>query len=670
MTREKDAPAGRCPSTSAPTMDARTNPTEASPTTTVRTPADTLPSDAMPSTQRPLAGDLDAPSAVTTSRMPLHDAGFAARYVNRSVLGRGGMGEVRLCHDARIGRDIAMKVLRPGLESTSGTGARFVREARIQGQLEHPAIVPVYDLGLAPGDDAFFTMKRILGSTLEEVVEGLRAGNPEVERRFGRRRLLTAFSQVCLAVDFAHSRGVIHRDLKPGNVMLGDFGEVYVLDWGIARVRGSDDLADTPMDLARLRDTSSETRDGEVLGTPGYMAPEQVRQDPIDERADVYALGCILFELLTTQTLHDRHRSVAELLATTLRGSDARASVRAPSRDIPPELDSICVKATGTNREDRYPSARALHEAVERFLDGDRDLARRRELADESASRASRAALRAAGPDGKGSDRAEAIFEVGRALAFEPTHAEATRLLARLWDEAPKNPTTEALATVERASRKAKQLATRANTFAYVAWVAFAPIVLWMGVREPYWAIATLALLAASGIASMLALRSSRHADLLGWLAFVLGTMSLSLCGGILGPLVIVPTLAVGHTTGYALRPGRTGRLFVVAASCLAIVLPLVAELLGWLPSSIAVRDGAVVLLPRMLELQGPATVVLMTAAALGTIVVTGLFVGRIRDEIDEGEHRLRMQTWHLGQLVPAQAREAVAADLRRRRSG
>src|SRR5262249_11894390 len=157
------------------------------------------------------------------------------RYLPRELLGRGGMGEVRLCRDVTIGRDVALKVVRPRSGApTPVHQRRFVREARVQGQLEHPAIVPVYDAGVDPDGALYFTMKRVRGESLSDVLRALRGGDPKAAQRTSQRRLLTLFSQVCMAVQFGHEKGVVHRDLKPENLMLGDFGEVYLLDWGLA----------------------------------------------------------------------------------------------------------------------------------------------------------------------------------------------------------------------------------------------------------------------------------------------------------------------------------------------------------------------------------------------------------------------------------------------------
>ncbi|HEU4535735.1 MAG TPA: serine/threonine-protein kinase, partial [Polyangiaceae bacterium] len=224
----------------------------------------------------------DQPGPVAVDAVPwlVESARFEQRYEARGVLGEGGVGEVRSCRDRLVGREVALKVLRPGSAGSAEARERFVREARVQGQLEHPAVVPVYDLGLAPGGEAYFTMRQVRGKTLDEIVRGLAAGDPAVREKYTRRRLLTALRSVCLAIDFAHRRGVLHRDLKPANIILGDFGEVYVLDWGLAKVAGAEDPTFEPLDDP----TAGHTMQGQMLGTPGYMAPEQVRGE--NERLD------------------------------------------------------------------------------------------------------------------------------------------------------------------------------------------------------------------------------------------------------------------------------------------------------------------------------------------------------------------------------------------------
>nr|MBA3457456.1 serine/threonine protein kinase [Deltaproteobacteria bacterium] len=215
-----------------------------------------------------------------------------ARYVMRDMLGRGGMGDVLLATDAQIGRDVAVKRMR---DRRTTSVARFLREARIQGRLDHPAIVPVHEVAVDEEDRPYFVMKRLTGTTLADILaaRGHVSLTTSSIDKHPLSRLLRAYSDVCLAVEFAHTRGVIHRDLKPANIMLGDFGEVYVLDWGVARVMG-DDSTDS-LEIGPSKEPAGSTEAGTVLGTIGYMPPEQLRGMSIDRRADVYALGCILF---------------------------------------------------------------------------------------------------------------------------------------------------------------------------------------------------------------------------------------------------------------------------------------------------------------------------------------------------------------------------------------
>ncbi|MBA2539616.1 MAG: serine/threonine protein kinase, partial [Deltaproteobacteria bacterium] len=210
-----------------------------------------------------------------------------AGYDIGELIGKGGMGEVLAAHDLKIGRDIAIKRMHG--EQSPRSMSRFLREAHVQARLEHPAIVPVHDLGTDEAGRLFFTMKRLVGVTLADRLTETEPIHP----------LLRAFIEVALAIDFAHARNVVHRDLKPANIMLGEFGEVYVLDWGVARELDSRDdiLTDeggvTPLDAAG---DITATKAGAVLGTPGYMSPEQVRGDPAGTAADIYALGAMLFE--------------------------------------------------------------------------------------------------------------------------------------------------------------------------------------------------------------------------------------------------------------------------------------------------------------------------------------------------------------------------------------
>ena len=326
------------------------------------------------------------------------------RYTLGETIGRGGQGEVVLARDQQIGREVAVKRIRAA-EPSAETLARFVREARVQGRLEHPAVVPVHDLAVDRDGRPFFVMKRLSGTPMSELIVAMREGREDAVAT--RRRMLRAFADVCLAVELAHTQGIIHRDLKPANVMLGDFGEVYVLDWGVARaVADPDEPAIASAGDGLALDTG-ETRAGTILGTPAYMAPEQLAGEPAGPAADVYALGCVLFEIVAGEGLFKGPRSIASQ-------PNPRPSSRRP--DAPPELDAICERALALDPAARYPSARALHVAVQAFLDGDRDVAVRKELALGHVDEA-RAAL-ANTRDELG--RRKAIRAAGRALALDP----------------------------------------------------------------------------------------------------------------------------------------------------------------------------------------------------------------------------------------------------------
>ena len=282
------------------------------------------------------------------------------RYEIVDEIARGGMGTVYRARDRELGREVALKVsLQPGKEA--GLEERLLREARVLARLEHPGLVPVHDVGTLPDGRVFYAMKRVRGSRLDHHF----AAEPSIPAR------LRTFERICETVAFAHAHGVIHRDLKPENVMVGAFGEVLVLDWGVARLR-DDGVAAAPGQVDEAP-APGRTAHGTVLGTPGYMAPEQARGDVegTDERADVYALGAILHFLLTDAA----------------PSPDASAgSPRRRNPAVPRPLDSICTRALAADAGQRYPTVQALAADVSAFLSG-RPVAAHREGPIEWASR-------------------------------------------------------------------------------------------------------------------------------------------------------------------------------------------------------------------------------------------------------------------------------------------
>ena len=306
-----------------------------------------------------ITGDSDSGPVPTDSRYARSSIGFEDRYEVLGVLATGRMAEIRLVRDRPFAREIAMKVLRARKPSSRW---RFFREARVQGQLSHPAIVPVYDLGLDPSGDVYFTMKWVRGLRFDLAV-GEHAGDEPGKTAFTQRQLLARMHQICLALHYAHSRGVVHRDLKPTNVMLGEFGEVYVLDWGLAKVRTEVNPRYEPVDDAS---GAMRTSDGSVLGTIGFMAPEQLQGEvDVNARADVYSLGAMLFELLAGEPLHKG--SAATQALSSLKTDGARPS--RSGREIPEPLDALCERALRVKPEDRLDSAAEMADVIEAHLD-------------------------------------------------------------------------------------------------------------------------------------------------------------------------------------------------------------------------------------------------------------------------------------------------------------
>jgi serine/threonine-protein kinase len=591
-------------------------------------------------------GDDDTTAAVVRDKAGAAPAAPGTRYIRKAPLGKGGMGVVHLCHDARLRRDVALKTAPDALAADPAIRSMLLREARIQARLEHPAIVPVHDLGAADGVP-FFTMRRIEGTSLHAVLNRLRAGEPEATERYGTRRLLAAFSTICVAVAFAHSRGVLHRDIKPANIVLGDYGEVYLIDFGVAKVADARDIA----------------AGAQMVGTIGYVAPEQARGDDVDERADVYSLGAILFELLTLQRLHEGEAPAA-LLSTT-RGADARASVRAPDRAVPPELEALCVRATALAREERFATAAELHEEVERFLDGHRDLARRRELARQHVGRAREALVRAFenGVD-RPARRDEALDEANRALALDPESDDARHALAEV--VVMTQPGAEVQDMQRGTLAGVRSLLVRTGIAFGSLWAAGAALVLFLGVRS--WALASAAAVATILAAAFVLLRAQSDAMWVRVGAGVACHVAAVFSATVFGPFVVLPgvlaCLAVAFTIATLPTADETEppllRPAAIALSATFLLLPVILEVTGVIAPSVLFRDGTIVILPRLVDFPPGGTLGVLVAANLCLVIVPALIAQRVRDYAFDVERRSLEAASRLRQLIPREARSVA----------
>ena len=592
-------------------------------------------------------------------RVLVGDGSFEERYLRRGVIGRGGMGEVVLWRDGRVGRDVAVKTLHEEIKGDARARARFLREARVQGQLEHPSIVPVYDLRDDPEHGLSFTMKRVRGRTLHDILQERRTEAASSSRPDGStsssvptRRLLIALSSVCLAIDFAHQRGVVHRDLKPGNVMLGDFGEVYVLDWGLAKVSG--DIDEIAGDVEQS--PALVTQAGAVLGTLGYMAPEQLDASlgVVGPEADVYALGAILFEILTNRPLI-AGRDSTELALKTLAGVNANARERAPELEVPPELEDVCVQATKRFPSDRLASARSLHEALERYLEGDRDTERRRALAANHVKSAQRA-LDDAGADGAQEldARATAMRELGAALALDRDHEGARGLFMELLTEPPKTVPPAARAEMDAINNAQVREGARLGVPLSLSWLLFFPFALLLEPLDWRPGLIGVVAMVSAALISGLSLMPPRVPL---WTQIVWMMLFYTMCATtslIAGPHIVTPVLITTLATAFQLHPIAAMRRFARFSGGLLLIALVVAERAGLSPMSYVFEDlGTLRVLPVSVRFREPAATILFTASVVGAMFVNAVFVGRVHRRLSAAQERLTLLVWHLKLLAP-----------------
>jgi eukaryotic-like serine/threonine-protein kinase len=555
-------------------------------------------------------------------------------YALGAQIGRGGMGEVLAATDLRIGREVCVKRMiseKPDTEQVT----RFLREARIQARLEHPAIVPVHELGVDELGRPFFTMKRLAGKTLGEKQADGTGLNP----------MLRAFADVCLAIEFAHSRGVVHRDLKPSNIMLGDYGEVYVIDWGIARVIADDREAESPQqgDISTLDDGS--TKSGALLGTPGFMSPEQIRGGRATPAADIYALGAILFEILAGVSLHKRGQPG---IATTLSTPQVAPSSRKPDRNIPPELDAACFDALAELPEQR-PTARMLADKVQAYLDGDRDIERRRLLASAQV-RAAAEVLATEAPDA----RASAMRRAGRAIALDPENEEAATIVgALLLDPPPPDKMPPDLANrLDDDERAANKKRSSKAMLAYLSIFGVLPLVLVVEVKNWQLLIGFYGLVLVAALSAVQAARTGRP------VASVVLLINLGLAilfTRLAGPFVLTPLMICCALVGITPIPWVNQRAWVVISWTLgAVLLPIVLEWIGFLPKTWEIGEGVMHVVSNLVRTHGRLDEVGLVFGNLLFTMVVALMLLTINRERRASQRQLFVQAWHLRQLLPS----------------
>ena len=328
---------------------------------------------------------LQSPAA--TAQIPLEPTNApssADRYELGETLAQGGMGVVAEARDRHLQRPVAIKVLTPEMAANPGLSRRFVQEAIVLGRLEHPHIVPIHDLGVDAQGQNFYTMKLVRGITLRDVLDGLRKGRTLLINQYPLAELLKIFQKICDAVGYAHSQGIIHRDLKPANIMLGEYGEVLVMDWGLAKILDEPEPGEAtlpPNTTAPHDNDNPGTRYGTVMGTPNFMAPEQAegRLDAIDARTDIFSLGAILYNILALrppvtgateeEVLNKIKRADIDPPGQVSASKKDKAAttpvlVHCPDRRVPGALAAVAMQALARSPGQRYQSTDDLQKDI------------------------------------------------------------------------------------------------------------------------------------------------------------------------------------------------------------------------------------------------------------------------------------------------------------------
>ncbi len=294
------------------------------------------------------------------------------RYKDFKPLTQGGEATLQTCLDENLGRTVVMKTLLPQLQNLEVYQKRFLREARVTALISHPATVPVYELSRNAEGNAYFTMKKLSGRDLCEVLDKIAEGDQQIQAEFPLDALLNVLVHVGQCLAFAHQQGIVHRDVKPANIMVGDFGDIMLLDWGLAKVwdMEEDDAIEQLARSGQQKIRGRLTGPGDVQGTPFYMSPEQAREtSDVDHRTDIYNMGIILFEILTGKS-YMSGRNFREIKRKILEDPIQIPKEHAARGTVSPELNAICIKALQKVPADRYSTMSDFVDEIQAVLRG------------------------------------------------------------------------------------------------------------------------------------------------------------------------------------------------------------------------------------------------------------------------------------------------------------
>lgn len=602
--------------------------------------------------ESPRAADLAGDTTPPDETLPATNARTALGLALQSVpsrfdiighLDEGGMGEVLLAVDQPLARIVAVKRLHARLEHNLEQRARFTREVRTQSRLNHPGVVPLFEAGSNQGLP-YFAMKRVHGRVLSEILASSRLGDEATLRSFDQHRLLHDFARLAWTVAFAHSKGVVHRDIKPSNVMLGEYGEVYLLDWGVASHPRGDGSPVTP-----LGDAPADLTDPtQALGTPAYMSPEHARGGgEVEPSSDVFALGSILFEVLTLKRLNPGSgANEAMQLAATPTEQRARELMTAAA--VAPQLQDLVLRAIAFEAPLR-PSARELAISIERFLSERIDFEDRRQRAEAKREQAVRILANA-----EQGNVLEALRALNHASALTPDDKDAPALLARLLLRA------DALDPRYREDLNARLQVHRTDA---VRWSvrAMLPIGVFAGLLV--WFAGGLKLAILPAMVSFLLLagwltRASKQARVPDWHYYVsgpLGALAAASLAVVAGPFALPPLGVLAHFPLLFMnsRADRRMRAIQIAIALAAIYVPFGLQLAGIIPSTYHTENGAFVITPIGLEVSSTKLWLFVAGGSLILTSATLVLLGRLSQQMERAQRKLFAQRWVLSRMVP-----------------